>query len=68
MSDDSILLRDQHPSLRELWEERQTLLSQMHQAQKDAARQAALPFQDRLTELDSEYQMLLMLIGKGDML
>ena len=51
------------PSLADIFEKRQKILSEMSAACKKAFEQAKLPFLGQLDELDKEYAMMLQLIG-----
>lgn len=53
------------PGLHDLWVRRQTILTEMNQAKRDAANKAAEPFLEQLIEVDQEYAMLLQMIGEN---
>ncbi len=59
-----IQLHHKHEDLRELWEERQGLLSEMNVAKRKAAEQAAQPYLEKLQEIEQNYATILSLIPK----
>ncbi len=59
-----IALHNRHEDLKELWEERQRLLSEMNVAKRKAAEQAAQPYLEKLQEIEQNYATILSLIPK----
>jgi hypothetical protein len=51
--------------LKELWNDKQTLIAEMNKAKKEAAEKAAEPFIELIKEIDQQYAMLLALKETG---
>lgn len=56
-------VRQNLPSMTELWDEIQILRAEMNKAKKKASQEAAEPFLERITELEDQYALALKLLS-----
>lgn len=56
-------VRQNLPSMTELWDEIQILRAEMNKAKKKASKEAAEPFLERITELEDQYALALKLLS-----
>lgn len=56
-------IRQNLPSMTELWDEIQILKAEMNKAKKKASNEAAAPFLEQITELEDQYALALKLLS-----
>lgn len=56
-------IRQNLPSVSDLWKEIQVLKAEINEAKKKAAEEAAEPFLERITELEDQYALALKLLS-----
>lgn len=56
-------VRQNLPSMTELWDEIQILKAEMNKAKKKASEEAAAPFLEQITELEDQYALALKLLS-----